>query len=79
MSQQNEANESCRKIVENADKPEAESFIDGYWRRVLYLCVFGIALVLISAAVNLGKQSQDCSNVSTNQTSSVENRHCSRL
>ena len=75
MSKRDEANESRRKIVGNADKPEAESFIDGYWRRVLYLCVFGIAIVLIIAAINLGKQPQDCSSVSANQTSSVENRH----
>ena len=77
MSKRNEANESCKNIVENVDKPEdARPFIDGYWRRVLiYLCVFGIAIVLISVAINLGEQSHDCSSVSTNQTSSAENRH----
>lgn len=76
MSKRNEANESCKNIVENVDKPEAEPFIDGYWRRVLiYLCVFIIAIMMIIAAANLGTQSHDCSSVSTNQTSSAENRH----
>jgi hypothetical protein len=79
MSTRDEANESRRKIVGNADKPEVKPFIDGYWRRVLvYLCVFCIALVLIIASVNLGSHSHDCSKVSTNQTSSVENRNCRR-
>jgi hypothetical protein len=79
MSQQNEANESCRKIVENADKPKGEPFIYGYRRKVLvYLCVFCIAITLLIAFANLDSHSQDCSKVSTNQTSSVENRNCRR-
>lgn len=79
MSTRDEANESRRKIVGNADKPKGEPFIYGYRRKVLvYLCVFCIAIVLIIASVNLDSHSQDCSNVSTNQTSSVENRHCRR-
>lgn len=76
MSKRDEANASCKNIVENVDKPEAEPFIDGYWRRVLtYLCVFSIAFIMIIVAANLGKQPQDCSSVSTNQTSSAENHH----
>lgn len=76
MSKRDEANESCNNIVENVDKPEAGPSVDGYWRRVLaYLCVFSIAIMMIIAAANLGEQPQDCSSVSTNQTSSAENHH----
>jgi hypothetical protein len=40
MSKQDEANESRRKIVGNADKPKVEPFVDGHWRKMLiYLCV----------------------------------------
>lgn len=77
MSKRNEANESCKKIVENADKPEVEPFIYGYRRKVLvYLCMFCIAITLLIAIANLDSHSHDCSKVNANQTSSVENRHC---
>jgi hypothetical protein len=79
MSQQNEANESRRKIVGNADEPKVEPFIYGYRRKVLvYLCMFCIAITLLIAVANLDSHSHDCSKVSTSQTSSVENRNCSR-
>ena len=79
MPKSDEASESCKKIGENVDEPVAEPFINEYGRRTfIYLCVFGIAIVLISVALNLGKQSQDCSSVSTNQTSSAASRHYCR-
>jgi hypothetical protein len=79
MSKRDGANESCKKIVGNADKPKVEPFIYGYRRKVLvYLCVFCIAITLLIAVANLDRHSHDCSKVSANQTSSVENRNCRR-
>lgn len=79
MPKRDEANESCKKIGGTGDKSVDEPFINEYWSRTLiYLCVFGIAIVLIIAAINLSKQLPDCSSVSTNQTSSAENRHYCR-
>lgn len=79
MPKRDEVNESCRKIGGTGDKSVDEPFIYGYRRKVLvYLCMFCIAITLLIAFANLDSHSQDCSSVSTNQTSSAENRHCRR-